>query len=198
VFGVVGEEVPCGAGFVDDIVVAFEHGDSEFVAAQIFPDIFDRVQLWSVGRQADERDVAWNGESGCDVIACAIDDKRSMRSRRDTAADFGQMHGHGIGIGGGQDERRRSAALRTDGAKNVGPLVALVAWRTRPCSSLGPDAGQRPLLTDASLVLEPDFDRLVLGVVGKLCRDRRGEVFLNASWASSLACGWRGRTESRR
>jgi hypothetical protein len=82
-------------------VVAFEHGDGEFVAAQIFPDILDRVQLWSVGRQADERDVAWNGESRRNVIACAIDDERSMRSRRDTAADFGQMHGHCIGIGGG-------------------------------------------------------------------------------------------------
>jgi len=35
--------------------------DGEFVAAQILPDILDRVQLWSVGRQADERDVAWNG-----------------------------------------------------------------------------------------------------------------------------------------
>jgi hypothetical protein len=94
-------EAPRGAGFVDDIVVAFEHGDSEFVAAQIFPDILERVQLWSVGRQADERDVAWNGESRRDMIACAIDDERSMRSRRDTVADFGQMHGHCIGIGGG-------------------------------------------------------------------------------------------------
>ena len=55
-----------------------------------------------------------------------------------------------------------------------------------------------PLLADSSLVLEPDFDRLVLGVLGKLRRDCRGEVFLNAAWASSLACGWRGRTESRR
>jgi hypothetical protein len=117
---------------------------------------------------------------------------------RDAAADFGQMHGHWIGIGGGQDERGRSAALRTDGAKNVSPLVALVAWRTRPRSALGPNAGQRTLLTDARFVLEPDFDRLVFGVLRKLRRDGRGEVFLNASWASSSACGWRGRTESRR
>jgi len=50
-------------------------------------------------------------------IACTIDDERSMRSRRDTAPDFGEMHGHCIGVGGGQDERRRSAALRTDGPK---------------------------------------------------------------------------------
>jgi hypothetical protein len=28
-------------------------------------------------------------------------------------------------------------------------------------------------------------------------QNRRGEVFLNASWASSSVCGWRGRTESR-
>jgi hypothetical protein len=44
------------------------------------------------------------------------------------------------------------------------------------------------------LRLEPDFDRLVFGVLGKLCHDRRSEVFLNASWTSSSACGWRGRT----
>jgi hypothetical protein len=98
---VVGEKAPRGTGFVDDVVVAFEHGDGEFVAAQIFPDILDRVELWCVGRQADERDVGWNGESRRNVIACPIDDERRMRSRRDAAADFGQMHGHCIGIGGG-------------------------------------------------------------------------------------------------
>ena len=48
-----------------------------------------------------QRDVGWNGESRRDVIACPIDDERRMRSRRDAAADFGQMHGHCIGIGGG-------------------------------------------------------------------------------------------------
>ena len=120
---VVGEKAPRGAGFVDDVAVAFEHGDGEFVAAQIFPDILDRVELWCVGRQADERDVGWNGESRRDVIACPID-----------------------------DERRRGAALRTDGAKNVSPLVALVAWRARSRSPSGPDAGPCTLLTDAGFV----------------------------------------------
>jgi hypothetical protein len=75
------------------------------------------------------------------VIACAIDDERSMCSWSDPAADFGQMHGHCTAIGGGQDERRRNAALRTDGAKNVSPLVALVAWRPRSRSPSGPNAG---------------------------------------------------------
>jgi len=121
-----------------------------------------------------------------------------MRSWRDAAANFGQMHRHGIGIGRGQDERRRRAVLRTDRAKDVGPLVTLVTGRTRSRASSGPNPGQRTLLTDTGFVLEPDFDRLAFGMFGKSRRDRRGEVFLNASWASSSACGWRGRTESRR
>jgi hypothetical protein len=53
------------------------------------------------------------------------------------------------------------------------------------------------LLADARLVLEPDFNGLIFGMVGEPRDDRRGEVFLNASWASSSVCGWRGRTESR-
>src|ERR1035437_8841469 len=85
----------------------------------------------------------------------------------------------------------------TDGAEDVGPFVALVARRARPRSTPSPDAGQRALLADARLVLEPDFNGLIFGMVGEPRDDRRGEVFLNASWASSSVCGWRGRTESR-
>lgn len=45
------EEVPCVAGFIDDVVVVVEDGDREFVAAQIFPDVFNRIEFGSVGRQ---------------------------------------------------------------------------------------------------------------------------------------------------
>ena len=121
-----------------------------------------------------------------------------MRSRRDAATDLGKVHGHGFGVGGWQDERRRDAALRADGAKDVGPFVALVARRTRSGSSFGPNASQRPLLTDARLVLEPDFERLASGMVGQFRHNRGGEFFLKASCASSSASGWRGRTDSRR
>jgi hypothetical protein len=49
---IVGEEIPSLAGFVDDVVVVIEHGDGEFVCAQILPDVFDRIELWRIGRQA--------------------------------------------------------------------------------------------------------------------------------------------------
>jgi hypothetical protein len=45
------KEVPCVAGFINDVVVVFEDGDGEFVAAQIFPDILDRIEFRGIGWQ---------------------------------------------------------------------------------------------------------------------------------------------------
>ena len=137
----------------------------------------------------DEGDVVRDGEVFGDVIARAIEHEGGMAARRDLPADLGQMQRHNLGVGGWDNEGRRGAALRTDGAEDVGPFVALIARRTRPCSALGPDAGQRPLLANARLILEPDFDGLVFGVVGEPCRDRCGEVFLKASCAASSVWG---------
>ena len=115
------------------------------------------------------------------MIAGAIEDESGVCTRSDLTADLGEMQSHRFSIGGWKDEGRGSTALRTNGAKDVGPFVPLVAGCTRPRSALGPNAGQGPLLADARFILEPDFDGLVFGVIGELRRDRGGEVFLNAS-----------------
>ena len=193
-----GEEVPGGAGLVDDVVVIVEDGDGELIGAQILPDVLPGVELGGIGRQRDQRDVVGDGEIFGDMVASAIDDKRGVRAGRDLAADLSQVQGHDLGIGGRHDERGGGAALRASGAEDVGPVVASVARRTRPGSALGPDAGQRALLADARLVLEPDFEWPALGAVGEARRHRRGEVFLNAAWSASSLSGWRGRTDSRR
>ncbi len=183
---------------IDDVVVIVEDGDSEFVATQIFPDVFDWVEFRGIGWQAHEGNVVGDGERGSDVIARAVENEGCVATSGDLLADGGEMQRHGLGVRRRQDQAYRDAALRTGGAEQIGPVVALVARGAGPRSPLGPDAGQRALLADPGLVLEPDFDRLVFGVVGELRRDRRGEVFLNASWASSSACGWRGLTDSLR
>src|SRR3979490_2482642 len=108
------------------------------------------------------------------------------------------MQRHGLGVRGRHDQACCDATLRTGRAEQVGPVVALVVRRAGPRSTLGPDASQRALLADPCLILEPDFDRLAFGAIGDLRRDCRGEVFLNVSWASSSACGWRGLTDSSR
>ena len=192
------KEVPCVAGFINDVVIVVEDGDREFVAAKIFLDVFDRIELRSVGWQTHKGDVFGDRERGSNMIAGAVEDESGVATCRHLAADSSEMQRHGLGVRGRHDQARCDATLRTGRAEQVGPVVALVVRRARPRATLGPDTGQRALLADPGLILEPDFDRLTFGAVGDLRRDCRGEVFLNVSWASSSAFGWRGLTDSLR
>jgi len=186
------------AGFFEDIVVIFVDRVGELVAAQILPDVFDRVELGCVGRLVNKCDVAGYGEAGGEMISSAVENKGCVRARCDVVPDFFEMHGHDFGVGGRRDEGCGGAALRANGAKNVGPFVTLIARRTGARPAFGPDTGQRALLANARLVLEPDFERLSFGMIGEFCCERCGEVFLKASCAASSACGCCGRTDRRR
>src|ERR1700749_4473153 len=113
------------------------------------------------------------------MIAGAIEDESSMATCCYLSADSSEMQRHSFGVGRGHNQACCDATLRTGRAEQVGPIVAPVVRRAGSRSTLGPDAGQRPLLADPGFILEPDFDRLVFGAIGDLCRDGRGEVFLN-------------------
>ena len=69
--------------------------------------------------------------------------------------------------------------------------------RPGPGAAARPHPGQRALLADAGLILEPDLDRLAAGVLGQRLAYQIGEAFLNASCAASSAFGCRGLTETR-
>ena len=121
-----------------------------------------------------------------------------MRARRDGSGDFRQVVVHRGGVGEGQHQPSGDTAVRAGGAEDVGPLVAGIARRPRARAALRPDPGERALLANPGLVLEPDLERLGPRRLG----DRRGyrlaEVFLNAACAAGSTFGWCGRTESRR
>jgi len=55
-FGVVDDGTPGAAAGIDDLIVGVPHADAEVAGAQVFPDVFDGVQLrraaWEV-QQAD-------------------------------------------------------------------------------------------------------------------------------------------------
>ena len=146
------EEVPCIAGFINNVVVVVEDGDREFVAAQIFPDIFDRIEFGSVGWQAHEGDVFGDRERGSNVIAGAIEDESGVATCRHLAADRSEMQRHGLGVRRRHDQACCETTLRTSGAEQVGPVVALIVRRAGPRATFGPDAGQRALLADSGLI----------------------------------------------
>ena len=60
-----------------------------------------------------------------------------------------------MGIGARQNEPSADAAVRADGAEQIGRLVALVARCCGSAAAFRPDTGQAALLADAGLVLPP-------------------------------------------
>src|SRR6202023_3077030 len=129
------------------------------------------------------------------VPSGAYQRQHGKRPLTDPSADFLQMQVHRFEVGVRQHEPGADAPRRADGAEQVGPLIALIAWCCRSAAPLRPDARQAALLTNTSFVLPPQLDRFALCGRGDDGGDQLGEVFLCASCAAASAWGWRGRTE---
>jgi hypothetical protein len=87
------------------------------------------------------------------------------------------MELHRIGIGIGQDKRRSNATGRTDRAEKVGIPVALVGRLPWACTAFRPLPHDTVLLSDPSLILEPDLDALAFRKIGKMRLQRAREVY---------------------
>ncbi len=159
------------------------------VLTQELPDILDRIELGRVGRQRQERDVGRQLGDGFLVIAGAVHDQDGMGAWRDDAADLLKMRRHRPGIGARQNQTGGTGALGTDGAEEIGPFVALIAWRGGACPASRPDPGQASFLANPGFVLEPDLDRLRFGGIRQSVVDEVGEVFLKVSWTAASALG---------
>ena len=68
------------------------------------------------------------------------------------------------------------AARRTDGTKYIGAFVTLIAQRTGTLALLAPDVSQCSFLADPRFILNPDFERLTLGMRGDYGLDLVCEV----------------------
>ena len=117
-----------------------------------------------------------------------IDEENGVGSWCDRLGDFDQMQVHRFAVAGRQDQSRALSLLRADGSEDVGRGGALIPRSAWASAALGPPAGDLVLLTDTSLVLEPNFYLANIGCL--FARDfiqARWEVFLKSSMAPS-AC----------
>ena len=111
----------------------------------------------------------------------------------DVARDFVEMELHRLGVGERQRERRPDASGGTNGAEEIGALIALIGRLAGPRSSPGPLPHEAVLLADAGFILEPDLERRRRRQAVEMGAQRAREVFLNASTIRSSWAGWRGR-----
>ena len=148
---------------------------------EILPDVFLRVELGAVRRQSQQADIVRGLEGFCGVPPGPVDDDDSVRTFFNLAADFDEVSVHGMGVGAGHDQRRAHAARRTDGSKDIGAFIPLIAHSARARAFFAPDIGERPFLAYAGFILNPDFEGLAGGMFGEDLRDFGREVFLKAA-----------------
>src|SRR5580700_6301926 len=80
-------------GFVDDVVIVVEDCDSEFVAAQIFPDVLDRASLFCLvgivaGRPGDKPKRGLWPQRGRLVVGRAHRGRSARRSAQRALGSF--------------------------------------------------------------------------------------------------------------
>lgn len=161
--------------------MVLEDAVGEPVLAQVLPDVLDRVEFGRAGRQQDDGEVLGDLKLVGLVPSGAVHEDDGVRLGGDVAADLVEVQLHGVGVGLGQHEGGARAAQGTDGAEEIGVLVALVGGQARAASLLHPQPDAAVLLAEPGLVLEPNLNPLVLGQMAYVGCERAREVFLNPS-----------------
>ena len=115
-----------------------------------------------------------------------------MRVGGHGSGDLCEVQFHSFGIDAWQDQPRGCSASRTGRAEDIAPFVARIARGARAYPALCPDAGQRPLLINPCLVLEPYLQRLSLRPVWQDFRNQSGKVFFKSSLGLRVGLGVQG------
>jgi hypothetical protein len=123
------------------------------------------------------------------VPSGAVEQQDGVGASGDMQGDLVDVALHGVGVGEGQRQSGADTARGTDGAEQVGALVALVGGLDRPRAAARPLADKAVLLPYPRFVLEPDLDPLLGAYAGDMGRERAREVFLNASMTPPSCLG---------
>jgi len=191
------EFVPRLAAEVDDIVVGSEHPVGEPVVAHELPDILNRVEFRTFGRERDDADIAGNIQLVSHMPTGLIHQYNSVSARSDGERYFCQMERHGFGIAERQHQPRALAVLRADRAEDIDRFSSLIFGCRWPRPATGPAPRDLVLLPDPRFVLKPDLYRRALRERSSdLCQLGGKAPFLKASIASSFCAWWRGRAVS--
>ena len=151
---VVREEVPGCGGLAEDFIVAVEGGVGALVGTQTLPDVFERVEIERIGQRDDQCDFTVHEPVFAAVPSGTFKDHTSMRARRDSQSDLGEMHIHRLGV----DMGRHAAC----GAEKLGPFAARVPKGVGPGPVPRPNAGQRAALANTCMILKPHIKPLTL------------------------------------
>jgi hypothetical protein len=99
------------------------------------------------------------------------------------------MQVHHFGICTWRNDCGAHLAQWADGAKNIGGVMAVIAYHQWPGAAWRPDIGVAAFLADPRLVLEPDFYRRSSRAADECGVHQTGKVFLKVASASASFLG---------
>ena len=168
--------VPGVLASIEDVLIGSEQAVAEEVVFEVLPGLFGWIALWGVGRDIDQGDIAGNAQPLRAVPAGAVGDHGGVDLGGECGADFIEVQLHHGGVGAGENQADSAAALRAEGAEDIGILIAGVEGhrRPRPCGS--PAVGATAFLPDARFILAPKLNGLA-GMGGGDCLEFCGEFF---------------------
>jgi hypothetical protein len=159
--GIANQPVPSLTAGLDDGVVALPNPQAEPIAAKIFPDILEGIEFGCVGRQPQQAEVGGHTQALARLVPPGtVTDQHGMGLGADLLANLGQVQGHRLAADPGHDDGGAHGTARADRTEDIGRGMAVVAHRRRTGAPQGPQIGQRAVLADARLILEPDLDPL--------------------------------------
>jgi hypothetical protein len=128
-----------------------------------------------------------SGTSSLPVVCQSgpVEQQHGVGALGDVGRDFVEVELHHVSVGVGQREGRSDAPRWADRAEQIGVVIALVGGLPWPRPAPGPLPNLAVLLTDAGLVLKPDFDRRRLRQSFEMGLQRARKVFLKASTVRS-------------
>ena len=139
-------------GFGDGVIV-IPDASGELVATKVFPDVFHWIQFGSIRRQRYQNDVVWDRQFAAGLVPPgAVLDQGCDRARGDLGADLGQMQIGAFRVGCRSDDRCPYRAGWTDGTKDIGGVVTVIAHHRRTRTNGCPDIAERAFLPDPGFV----------------------------------------------
>ena len=131
------------------------------VRAEVISEVLHRIQLRRVRHELDQAYVAWHHQARAGVVARPVPHQHRMDSDGPLLRELLQEWVDHSGVQDRRDQPRGRPGADADRCEHIEISLLSLPHAPRPRSPSGPDPAERPLLSEAGLVLEPDLHVLV-------------------------------------
>ena len=174
--GFIEHGVPGVLAGIEDVLIGHEHAVTEEVVFEVLPGFFGRIAFGRGRRDIDQSDIVGNAQRLRAVPPGTVGNHGGVDLGGECGADLIEVQLHHGGVGMGQNQADGAVTQRTEGAEDIGVVIARIERHRRPRAFGSPAVGAATFLPDAGFILAPQLDGMA-GMGGGDGRQLGGEFF---------------------